>query len=68
MVVQVFENLIGNSIKHRGGAAPAIHISAVRAGERWQFSVCDNGVGIDRADAERVCDAFIHVLPGLKSL
>ena len=56
MVVQVFENLIGNSIRHRSDAAPTIHVSAVRAGERWQFSVRDNGIGIDRADAERVFD------------
>jgi light-regulated signal transduction histidine kinase (bacteriophytochrome) len=58
MVRQVFENLIGNSIKYRSDAAPTIHISAVRAGERWQFSVRDNGIGIDRADAARVFEVF----------
>ena len=61
MVVQVFENLLGNSIRHRSDSAPTIHISAVRAGERWQFSVRDNGIGIDRADAERVFDLFQRV-------
>jgi signal transduction histidine kinase len=58
MVLQVFQNLIGNSVKYRGEAAPEIHVSAVRAGERWQFSVRDNGIGIDRADAARVFDMF----------
>ena len=58
MVEQVFRNLIGNSVKYRGKAAPKIHISAVRAGERWLFSVRDNGIGIARADAERVFDVF----------
>ncbi|MGA2881641.1 MAG: ATP-binding protein [Bryobacteraceae bacterium] len=58
MVLQVFQNLIGNSIKYRGEAVPNIHVSAVRAGERWQFSVRDNGIGIDRADAARVFDMF----------
>ena len=58
MLLQVFQNLIGNSVKYRGEAEPKIHISAVRAGERWQFSVRDNGIGIDRADAERVFDVF----------
>jgi signal transduction histidine kinase len=58
MVVQLFQNLIGNSIRYRGDAAPTIHISAVRAGERWQFQVRDNGIGIDRANAERVFDLF----------
>jgi light-regulated signal transduction histidine kinase (bacteriophytochrome) len=58
MVVQLFQNLIGNSIRYKGDATPTIHISAVRAGERWQFQVRDNGIGIDRADAERVFDMF----------
>jgi PAS domain S-box-containing protein len=58
MVVQLFQSLIRNSIRYRGDAAPAIHVSAVRAGERWQFQVRDNGIGIDRADAERVFDLF----------
>jgi signal transduction histidine kinase len=58
MVVQVFQKLIRNSIQFRSDAKPAIHISVVRAGERWQFQVRDNGIGIERADAERVFDLF----------
>ncbi len=58
MLSQVFQNLIGNSVKYRGEAAPKIHVSAVRAGERWQFSVRDNGIGIHSADASRVFDMF----------
>jgi signal transduction histidine kinase len=58
MVLQVFQNLIGNSVKYRGEAAPKIHVSAVRAGERWQFSVRDNGIGLNQADAARVFDMF----------
>jgi light-regulated signal transduction histidine kinase (bacteriophytochrome) len=58
MLVQVFQNLIGNSIRYRGTTPPAIRISAVRAGERWLFSVRDNGIGVARADAERVFAMF----------
>jgi signal transduction histidine kinase len=58
MLVQVFQNLIGNSIRYRGTAPPAIRISAVRAGERWLFSVRDNGIGVARADAQRVFAMF----------
>ena len=58
MVLQVFQHLIGNSVKYRGEAAPKIHVSAVRTGERWLFSVRDNGIGIDQADAARVFDMF----------
>jgi signal transduction histidine kinase len=58
MLVQVFQNLIGNAIRYRGEAAPEIQISAVRAGDRWLFSVRDNGIGIDRADAEKIFGMF----------
>jgi signal transduction histidine kinase len=58
MLLQVFQNLIGNSVKYRGEAASKIHVSAVRTGRRWQFSVRDNGIGIDRSDAARVFDTF----------
>jgi signal transduction histidine kinase len=61
MVLQVFRNLVGNSIKYRGDAAPEIHLSAVRAGDRWQFSVRDNGIGIHPADAARIFDMFRRV-------
>jgi signal transduction histidine kinase len=52
MLTQIFQNLIANSIKYRGEAAPAIHISAAGTAEGWLFSVRDNGIGIDPADAE----------------
>jgi light-regulated signal transduction histidine kinase (bacteriophytochrome) len=58
MMVQVFQNLIRNSIKYRGEAAPRIHISAVRTAEGWLFSVQDNGIGIDPEHAERVFGLF----------
>ncbi len=58
MLVQVFQNLIGNSIKYRGEAAPRIHICAVRVAKEWLFSVRDNGAGIDPKDAEFVFGMF----------
>jgi PAS domain S-box-containing protein len=58
MLTQLFQNLIGNSIKYRSEAAPRIHISAARMAEGWVFSVRDNGIGIDPADAEHVFGMF----------
>ena len=58
MLLQIFQNLIANSVRYRGRGLPEIHVSAVRAGERWMFSVQDNGIGVDRADAARVFDMF----------
>jgi light-regulated signal transduction histidine kinase (bacteriophytochrome) len=58
MLTQLFQNLIGNSIKYRGDAPPKIHISAARTAGEWLFSVRDNGIGIDPAYAERVFGMF----------
>ena len=58
ILTQLFQNLIGNSIKYRGVATPAIHISAARTAEGWLFSVKDNGIGIDPAHAKRVFGMF----------
>ena len=57
-LLQIFRNLIGNSMKYRSEAAPVIHISAVRTAEGWLFSVRDNGIGIDPAHAELVFGMF----------
>jgi PAS domain S-box-containing protein len=58
MLTQLFQNLIGNSIKYKGEAAPTIHVSAARTAEGWVFSVRDNGIGIDPADAAFVFGMF----------
>jgi light-regulated signal transduction histidine kinase (bacteriophytochrome) len=57
-LVQVFQNLIGNSIKFRGRQAPQIHISAKREEREWIFSVCDNGIGLDPKFGERIFEIF----------
>jgi chemotaxis family two-component system sensor kinase Cph1 len=58
MLTQLFQNLIGNSIKYRGDATPKIHISTARTAGEWLFSVRDNGIGIEPAHAERVFGMF----------
>ena len=58
MLMQLFQNLISNSIKYRGEETPRIHVSAERAAEGWRFSVRDNGLGIDPADTGRVFGMF----------
>ncbi|SPF32785.1 Methylase of chemotaxis methyl-accepting protein [Candidatus Sulfopaludibacter sp. SbA4] len=58
MLMQLFQNLISNSIKYRGKATPRIHVSAERDAEGWLFAVRDNGIGIDPKDTERVFGMF----------
>jgi len=58
VLMRIFQNLISNSIKYRSKAAPTIHISAMRTAEGWQFSVKDNGRGIDPAHGDRIFGMF----------
>jgi light-regulated signal transduction histidine kinase (bacteriophytochrome) len=57
-LAQVFQNLIGNSLKFRGERPPHIHISAVDSAGEWTFSVSDNGIGIDPQYRERIFTMF----------
>jgi two-component system CheB/CheR fusion protein len=57
-LVQLFQNLISNSIKYRSEKPPRIHVSAQRDAEGWLFAVRDNGIGIDLQDAGRVFGMF----------
>jgi PAS domain S-box-containing protein len=59
MLVQVFQNLVGNAIKYRSERPPQIHVSAEKDGtEKWVMSVRDNGIGIDSRFAEKVFTMF----------
>jgi signal transduction histidine kinase len=60
-VRQLLQNLIGNALKYRGEPLPRIHISAQPADDGWQFSVCDNGIGIAPRETERVFDLFYRL-------
>jgi PAS domain S-box-containing protein len=53
-LVQLFQNLISNAIKYQNGGPPNIHVSCKAEGERWMFSVKDNGIGIDPKYADRI--------------
>jgi len=57
-LMQLFQNLISNSIKYRGGEIPRIQVSAERDAEGWLFAVRDNGIGIDPQDTDRVFGMF----------
>jgi len=57
-MVQVFQNLIGNSIKFRTEDKPKIHISAEKNDKSWLFSVRDNGIGIESRYRDRIFIIF----------
>ena len=56
---QLFTNLITNSIKYQlAGNKPIIKINAVEKINFWEFSVCDNGIGIEKDNLEKVFTIF----------
>jgi len=56
---QVFQNLIINAIKfRRNDFQPRIEIRSEKVPSGWQFSVADNGIGIDPVHFERIFDIF----------
>jgi chemotaxis family two-component system sensor kinase Cph1 len=57
-IEQVFSNLLSNALKFRGAAAPRVHVGAVRRGDDWEFSVHDNGIGVDPAYAGQIFEMF----------
>ncbi len=55
---QLFQNLIGNSIKYRSSDPPRIHVAARPQGNEWLLSVQDNGIGIDSRYQEQIFGLF----------
>lgn len=57
-LMQLLLNLLGNSLKYRSADAPRVHLSAERKNDEWQFSVIDNGIGIEPQHRERIFEVF----------
>jgi two-component system, sensor histidine kinase and response regulator len=58
-IEQVFQNLISNAIKYRRpGVRAQVRISAQPVSEGWQFSVKDNGLGIETKYMEQIFHIF----------
>jgi hypothetical protein len=56
---QLLQNLIGNGIKYCEAEIPLVDVSAVPlAGDIWQFSVKDNGIGIPEKNYLEVFEPF----------
>jgi len=58
-LVQLFQNLVGNSIKYRTAKAPRVEVKASQvAGGRWLFAISDNGIGIEKVHFDRIFGMF----------
>jgi len=64
LLTSLLQNLIGNALKFRGEDPPLVEVS-VRASDRpagadpvWEFTVQDNGIGMDPRYAAKVFELF----------
>lgn len=57
-IMQLFQNLIGNGIKFNNKDEVHIKISCRENSKEWEFSVMDNGIGIDTRYHTKIFDMF----------
>ncbi len=55
---QLFQNMVGNALKYRGPRLPEIRVEAKRQDQMWEFSIRDNGIGIESKYFERIFVLF----------
>jgi light-regulated signal transduction histidine kinase (bacteriophytochrome) len=57
---QLFQNLIGNALKYRGGEEPIVRVYAETAGNSGSMRICveDNGIGFDEEHMDRIFQPF----------
>jgi light-regulated signal transduction histidine kinase (bacteriophytochrome) len=62
---QLFQNLIGNSIKYRAPERrPVVHVTVKEQNGTWLFSVSDNGMGIAPEFKEQIFGLFTRLHSG----
>ncbi len=55
---QVFQNLIDNAVKHHPGPTGSVEISCTDAQGLWEFSVRDDGAGIEPRYHQKIFEIF----------
>ena len=58
LLAQVFQNLMGNSLKFHGERPPDIEVGARHDGNQWLLWVKDNGIGFDADHADNIFMVF----------
>jgi signal transduction histidine kinase len=58
LFVQLFQNLVGNAVKFHGSEPPRVHIGVGSAGDMWELSCSDNGIGIQEQYADKIFVIF----------
>jgi PAS domain S-box-containing protein len=58
MLAQVLQQLVSNALKFRAERPVRVHISAALVGTMWEFSIKDNGIGIDAQWIDKIFGLF----------
>ena len=62
-ITQVFQNLLSNAIKYIDKPLGRIKIRCIEGADNWQFSVADNGRGIERKNFEKIFQMYQTLEP-----
>ena len=57
-IAQIFQNLVGNAVQHMNKPRGYVGISCVEQRDFWQFSVADDGPGIEARYFEKIFKIF----------
>ncbi|GII78831.1 histidine kinase [Sphaerisporangium rufum] len=59
LLTMLWQNLLGNAIKFRApDRAPKVGVGVRRAGDMWEVTVTDNGIGVEPRFAEKIFVIF----------
>ena len=62
-ILQVFQNLLSNCVQYMDKPKGQIKIGCVEQDAFWEFSIADNGPGIDKRHYERIFKLFQSLSP-----
>jgi signal transduction histidine kinase len=58
LLLQLFQNLVGNAIKFRSDRPTVITITAREDASQWSFAVADSGIGMNMEQAREIFEPF----------
>jgi PAS domain S-box-containing protein len=66
LLIQIFENLIGNALRYAGDDGGLIEVGGERTGTKAHFYVSDHGQGVPKDEQSKIFDVFYRGSTGKK--
>jgi len=60
-ITSLITNLFQNALKYRSDKTPEISLSVTEHENDWQYSIKDNGIGMEEEDTEKIFDMFARL-------